>query len=129
MRSLGGLIGLLVAVLIGSLIYKYYFTQSSTGAAVTTPTQTIDVVGVKGDLLTIAQSERAYQAEHGSYASLDELVSSGAMSMAKPGRDGYTYGVETSADSFRVVAHCPSTSSPGCTNYAIDQTMEVQTAP
>ena len=127
MRSLGGLIGLLVAVLIGGLIYKFYFTQQSAGTA--TPIQTIDVVGVKNDLLAIAQSERAYQAEHGSYASLDDLVSSGAMSMAKRGRDGYTYDVETSADGFRAVAHCPSTTSPGCTNYSVDQTMEVQAAP
>ncbi len=93
------------------------------------PRQTIDVIGVKTDLLGIAQSERVYQAGHGSYASLDELVSSGAMSMAKPGRDGYTYNVETSADGFRVVAHCPSATSPGCTNYSVDQTMEVQPEP
>src|SRR5271167_4784750 len=121
MRSLGGFIGLLAVLLTGLWIYSKYFTQSSTGTGVIAPTQTIDVVGVKSDLLGIAQAERVYQAQHGSYASMDELVSSGAMTMAKPGRDGYTYDVETSADSFRVVAHCPSTTSPGCTNYAVDQ--------
>lgn len=129
MRSLGGLIGLLVVLLIGGWIYTKYFTQSSAGTGAATPAQTIDVVGVKNDLLAIAQSERVYQAEHGSYASLDELVSSGAMTMAKSGRDGYAYDVETSADSFTVVAHCPSATSPGCANYSIDQTMEVQTSP
>ena len=129
MRSLGGMIGLVVTLLIGGLIYKFYFTQSSAGTGAATPTQTIDVVCAKSDLLAIAQSERVYQAEHGSYASLDELVSSGAMSMAKPGRDGYTYDVETSADSFNVVAHCPAATSPGCTNFTVDQTMEIRATP
>jgi hypothetical protein len=128
MRSLGGLIGLLAIALIAGLVYKYYLSQpQAPGAA--TPVQTIDIVGVKTDLLAIAQAERLYQAEHGSYASLDELTASGAMSMKKSGRDGYTYQVETSGQSFRVIARCPAATIPGCTNYAIDQTMEVQPAP
>ena len=128
MRGIGGILGLLVVALIAGLTYKYYFQQGrSTG--VTTPRQTIDEVGVKNDLVAIGQAERLYQAEHGSYASLDDLVSSGAMSMKKTGRGGYTYDTETSADGFRITAHCPTDTYPGCTNYAIDQTMEVQSAP
>ena len=128
MRSLGGLVGLLAIALIAGLVYKYYFSQSqSPGAA--TPAQTIDIVGVKNDLVAIAQAERLYQAEHGSYASLDELSASGAMSMKKSGRDGYTYELETSEQTFRVIARCPAVTTPGCTSYAIDQTMEVQPVP
>ena len=124
-----GLIGLLVVLVIACLIYKYYFAQTQS-AATGTPAQTIDVVGVKNDLLAIAQAERNYQVQHDSYASsVDELVSSGAMTLTKPGRDGYTYGIEASAETFRVIAHCPSSTSPGCTNYAVDQSMEVQPAP
>jgi competence protein ComGC len=125
MRSL---IGLLVVALIVALAYKLYFSKlqsQETG----TPAQTISIVGVKNDLLAIAQAERAYQAEHGSYASLEELKSSGAMTMLKPGRDGYTYDVQTSSAGFRVVAHCPAATSPGCSNWAVDQSMEVSPAP
>jgi hypothetical protein len=128
MRGLGGLVGLLAIALIAGLVYKYYFSQSQS-SGVATPVETIDLVGVKNDLVAIAQAERFYQAEHGSYASLDELSASGAMSMKKSGRDGYTYEVETSGETFRVIAHCPAATTPGCTNYAIDQTMEVQPAP
>jgi hypothetical protein len=110
------------------LTYKFYFSKSQQ-AGTGTPAQTIDVVGVKNDLLAIAQAERAYQAEHGSYASLSELVSSGAMAMKKTDRDGYMYGVETSAEGFRVIARCPATTIPGCTSYAVDQNMDVQPAP
>jgi hypothetical protein len=125
MRSL---IGLLVVLVIVLLSYKLYFSQlQSTGVAA--PARTIDVVGVKNDLLSIAQAERIYQAEHSSYAPLTVLTSSGAMGMSKSGRDGYTYDVETSASSFRVVAHCPAITSPGCTDFAVDDTMDVHAAP
>ncbi|HTU34664.1 MAG TPA: hypothetical protein VMF66_12750 [Candidatus Acidoferrum sp.] len=70
-----------------------------------------------------------YQAEHGSYASMDDLVSSGALSVKKSGRDGYTYDIETVADGFKVTANCPSLKFHGCSNYSVDQTMAVQAAP
>jgi hypothetical protein len=124
------MIGLLVVALIAGLIYKFYFTRmQSSGMGAATPAQTIDVVGVKNDLIGIAQAERAYQAEHGSYTSLDDLISSGGLTMKKTARDGYTYDVETSASGFRAVAHCPAATSPGCQNYSVDQTMEVQVTP
>jgi len=45
--------------------------------------QTIDTVGVKNDLVAIGQAERIYQAGRASYGSLDDLVSSGAMTLKK----------------------------------------------
>jgi hypothetical protein len=127
MRSIGGIVALLVGVLVGLFVYRSYITQSQvTGAA--TPVQTINIIGIKNDLLSIAQAERAYQAEHSSIASLDELVSSGELSMKKSGRDGYTYQIEPSAEGFRVIAHCPPAVA-GCTSYAVDQTMEVRAEP
>jgi competence protein ComGC len=124
-RSLIGLVIVLLIVFVG---YKLYLSQIRYASG-TTPSRTIDVVGVKSDLLAIGQAERLYQVQHNSYGTLDQLVSSGAMSMAKSGRDGYTYEVETSGNSFRVIAHCPAASSPGCTNYAVDETMDVHVVP
>lgn len=125
MRSLGSLVGLLVVALIAGLIYKNYLekVQSTSGA---TPVQTINMVGVKNDLLAIAQAERAYQAEHGAYASLGDLTSSGALTMASSSRDGYTYDVDVSTGGFRAFTHCPASTNPGCQNWSVDQTMEVQ---
>lgn len=130
MRGLGSFVGLLLVVLIAGFLYRYNISQTvqSTGRAAT-PTQTIDTIGVQNDLLAIAQAERIYQAQNSSYGSLDDLVSSGAMALKKTGRDGYTYDVETSTDGFRVVAHCPTDTFPGCTNYAVDQTMQVHATP
>ena len=128
MRSLGSLIGLLVVALIAGMIYKYYF-QGLKASGAATPVQTINIVGVKNDLLGIAQAERAYQAEHGSYASLNDLTSSGVLTMKSGGRDGYLYDVDFSAQTFRAIAHCPTATQPGCQNWSVDQTMEVQSSP
>jgi hypothetical protein len=122
MKSLAGL---LIVALLAALVYKYYFS-SLQSAGTGTPAQTIDIVGVKNDLIGIAQSERAHQAEHGTYTSLDALISSGELTMKQTSRNGYTYSVETSDQSFRAVAHCPTATFPGCSNYAVDQSMEVQ---
>ena len=125
MKSLAGL---LVVALLAGVVYKYYFANlQSAGTA--TPTQTIDIVGVKNDLLGIAQAERAHLALHGSYASLDELTSSGELTMNRSGRNGYTYSVETGDQTFRAVAHCPTATYPGCSNFAVDQSMEVRATP
>jgi hypothetical protein len=127
MRSIVSLLAVAAIVL---LSYKLYLSKAVTGAgANASPTQTIDVTGVKMDLLSVAQAERVYQAEHSSYATMDELVSSGALSMRKENRDGYTYDVETTGDGFRVTAHCPSAKFPGCSNYSVDQTMQVEVEP
>jgi hypothetical protein len=127
MRSLGSLIGLLVVALIAGLIYKNYIEKVKSTSGMT-PVQTINMVGVKNDLLAIAQAERAYQAEHGAYASLGDLTSSGALTMTSSSRDGYTYDVDVSGGGFRAFTHCPVATNPGCQNWSVDQTMEVQPA-
>lgn len=130
MRGIGNILGLLVVALIALLVYKFYFVSStSPGASLSKPMQTIDIVGVKNDLLSIGQAERVYMAQHGSYASLDELTSSGALTMAKTGRDGYTYEVQTTSSDFQAIAHCPAATQPGCKDYVVNSSLEVQQAP
>jgi hypothetical protein len=126
MRGLGSLVGLLVVALIAVMTYKYYFQKVESTSGMT-PTQTINMVGVKNDLLAIAQAERTYQAEHGAYVSFSDLTSSGALAISSAGRDGYVYDVDLSGGGFRVFTHCPATTNPRCQNYSVDQTMEVQT--
>ena len=123
-----GMLGILVVAVISLLAYKYYFANAhSDGTG--TPAQTINIVGVKNDLIALAQAERGYQAEHGGFASLGDLTSSGALAMQNRGRQGYTYDIENTSNGFRAIAHCPTVTNPGCTDYFVDQTMEVQTAP
>lgn len=122
------LVGILVVCVLSILIYRFYLVKSLPQDSGATPAQTIDVVGVKNDLLAMAQAERTYQAEHASYASMDQLVSSGALTMAKAGRAGYTYEVQASDSTFQVTARCSNTAQ-ACTSYAIDPSMEVKSLP
>jgi hypothetical protein len=83
------------------------------------------------DLNAIAQAERTYFAQNGSYADLDQLTSSGALTMARSGRDGYTYSIATAGNGFTVTArHAESPAINGAAplHYpalSIDQSMQI----
>jgi hypothetical protein len=95
----------------------------------TTPTQAISLTGVRADLLQIAQAERAYIAQNGHCASLDELTSSNSLNMSRPERDGYSYSIECSGGDFSVTArHAPAAAGSPIRypTLAIDQSMQVR---
>jgi len=102
----------IVSVLIVALIalggYAFYLKQAApvTGKGQVV-TQAISTTGVEMDLNAIAQGERMYFAQNGSYASLEQLATSGTMNIPSGGRDGYTYSVETSANGFVATATHP----------------------
>jgi hypothetical protein len=130
MRSLVSV--LMVAAI--SLGLYFYVLKRAAPEPGTVATQAISTTGVEMDLLSIAQAERVYFAQNGSYADLNTLVSSGAMNMTRSGRDGYTYSVEASGAGFTVTArHADTSVAP--TNGAvplhypaffIDQSMQVR---
>jgi len=127
MRSL---VGLLVVLAIGYFIYRSFIMQQlpkEEGGG--SPVSAISATGVKNDLIAIAQAERAYFAQHGSYASLDELTSSGAMTMARSSRDGYTYSVDTQPGGFIATARYSGPITPPPSGFMIDQSMEVRAIP
>jgi hypothetical protein len=127
-----GLIGLLVIAAIGLGIYMYTLKQAAPGAGMVV-TQNISVVGVKNDLIAIAQAERMYYTQNGSYADLPTLTSTGTMNITRSSRDGYTYSAAPSGNAFTVTATytAPPVENPaGVTpphfpTFTIDQTMEV----
>jgi len=127
MRPLAYLVVALGAVY---FLYQYSLKRMPVSDSGTAPTQAIALTGVRADLLQIAQAERANIAQNGQCASMPEMLSSGAMSMNKPGRDGYTYEINCSgAADFQVVARhapAPAGSSIRYPTLAIDSLMEVR---
>lgn len=127
-----GLIGLLVIAGVGLGIYMYSLKQAAPGSGMVA-TQNISVVGVKNDLVAIAQAERMYYTQNGSYADLPTLASSGTMNIARTSRDGYTYAAMPSGNTFTVTAtYTPppvenpaGVTPPHFPTFTIDQTMEV----
>jgi hypothetical protein len=124
------IIALVVALGIALGSYYFYFRRVQPQGAGTVPTQAISLTGVQTDLLAIAQAERSYFAQHGSYASLGELTSSGTLTMPRTGRGGYSYSVETSAEGFNITARYSTQPNDASglryPTFTVDQTMQVQ---
>lgn len=121
----------LLAVLAVGAWYYMHQTQSTlfggaTSGGTANPTSTVDVIGIRSDLLAIAQAERAHIALKGSYASLEQLRADGDLTMTHNRRGPYIYSVDISSSSFRVIATYTGPDAPGVTKtYSIDETMHI----
>jgi hypothetical protein len=120
-----GFISLIIVVGIGAYIYMRQ-TQSVTSAGGSNPTATVDLIGVRNDLLAIAQAERSHQAEQGSYVSIVTLRSQNELAMTRNNRGPYNYSAEITDSSFRVVATYAGPAGSGMPQtLSVDQTMQV----
>jgi len=132
MKLAMGMLGILVSAAIGMGIYIMMLKQASPGPGMVA-TQAISVTGVQTDLMAIAQAERVYFAQNGSYADLETLSTTGAMNISRTSRDGYTYSVEPAATTFTATARYtapppempPGVAPPHFPTISIDQTMQV----
>jgi hypothetical protein len=119
-----GFISLIVVVGIGAYIYMRQ-TQSVMSAG-SNPTATVDLIGVRNDLLAIAQAERSHAAARGSYVSIEALRSQGDLTMTRDNRGPYNYSAEITDTSFRIVATYSGPASSGMPQtLSVDQTMQV----
>lgn len=125
MRIFGRLL-VVVAILFGA--YWFYVKKMPTSDEGTSATQAISLTGVRSDLLQLAQAERSSVALNGKCSSVEELVSSGNLLMAREGRDGYTYQVNCSGSDFQITAEHPPADPNSGIRYpklAVDSTMQV----
>ncbi len=124
------LIATLLALVIALGIYYLYVKRLQPVGTGSVPMQAISLTGVQNDLLAIAQAERSYFTQHGSYANLGELTADGTLTMPRSGRGGYTYSVETTASGFTVLArYSAQPGDPPGLRYptiTVDQTMQVR---
>src|SRR3954462_5168072 len=124
MSRLFGFVGLLVVLAVGAYIYKQQIVATSApGGATANPRATIDVAGVKNDLLAIAQAERRYWASNGKYVSIDELLTNGDISMQKPSRGPFNYSSTANESGFVITATYSGDDAGVAKTMSIDQTM------
>lgn len=125
MKAAGSIVGLVIVVAIIWFVMKAQFSsQGPTGGQ--PPMETIDVVGVKSDLLAIAQAERIYMASHGSYASIAELQQEGSLAFSGTGRRGYNYTADVDdGQHFKVTATPENPAKASWPTLSIDETMQV----
>lgn len=124
LRSLG-----ILATLIAMAVVLYLYAKQAQTIAGTVPGGSLRfapmVTGVKDDLIAIANAERAYQAQAGRYASLEELTD-GQSTTIRRERPPYSYSVEARETGFHVTA---TRSRPGgSSELSIDETMEIHSS-
>ena len=124
MRSALGLVGLLITLGIGYMIYTSQMRHIPGDKPLK---QQIDLVGIEGDLRSLAQAERLYLASNGSYASLDQLRSFKMMNTVPPeSRSSYRYSVEVDgADHFKIMAIPINASRQDLPTLSIDETLQI----
>lgn len=122
-----GFLGLLIAL--GTGLYLYTHQAAGPGGAAPTAKATIDLAGVKSDLLMLANAERGQLALEGKYASLDELVAKGSVTVGRTRRAPYSYSAEVNgATGFRIIATYEGPSDQGAPQrVSIDETMQLRT--
>jgi hypothetical protein len=117
-------VGLLIVVAIIWFVVKTQYTPGPAGGQ--PPAETISVVRVKGDLLSIGQAERVYLASHGSYASIDELQQDGAITFSGTNRRGYSYTAEVDdGQHFKITAQPADPAKAGWPTFTMDETLQV----
>jgi hypothetical protein len=128
MKKVGGLLGVVIALGIGYFIFKSQVSQlpQGPGGSAAPPKQIIDTLGVKNDLIAIAQAERLYLAANGSYATVDQLQQDGSIAFSGTGRRGYNYVAEIDdGQHFKITATPADPAKDGWPKLAIDETMQV----
>ena len=120
-----GFVTLIIVVAAGAYIYMRQ-TQGVMSAGSGSPTATVDLMGVRNDLLAIAQAERSHAALQGGYVSIATLRSQGELTMERDNRGPYNYSAEISDSGFRIVATYSGSESAGMPKtISIDQSMQI----
>jgi hypothetical protein len=120
-----GFISLIIVLGAGAYIYMRQ-SQSVVPAGSSNLRATADLIGVKNDLLAIAQAERSHNALHGDYVSIDDLRSQGELTMSRSNRGPYAYSAEVSESTFRIVATYSGSDPAMPRALTVDQSMEVR---
>lgn len=117
-------VALLAVLAVGSWYYMRQ-TQTVMSSGSSTPAATVDLIGVRNDLLAMAQAERSHSAMKGSYVSLEQLRSEGDLTMERTSRGPYTYSAEVDGAGFRIVASYGGGDPAMPRSLSIDQSMEI----
>jgi hypothetical protein len=121
-----GLIGTVVTLAIGMYLYSLQVRnlQPAAGGAGASQ-ETALITGVKMDLLGIANAERGYVAAQGKYASMEDLISGGYLTV-RPDRPPYVYDLTITSGGFSANATRTTKGSPS--QMWVTESMEVQSS-
>ena len=125
---MGRILGFAGVLISAALVFYLYTKQAQSVASIgggTTIQAAENMTGVKGDLLSIANAERVFNATEGRYGSIDDLVT-GHYMPPRTDRPPFSYDLQTTGSGFRVTA---TRSGPGSPSQMwIYETMEIQSS-
>lgn len=128
MSRIFGFLSVVIVMAIGLYLYSRQAQSTSAPAGANNPKAAINITGVRSDLISIASAERRYYASEGKYTSLDELISTNYITVARQ-RPPYTYEIQTSSSGFRVIATRSGADTSGTpAQLSVDENMEFQTS-
>lgn len=116
-----GLIAVVIVLCVGFFIYQRRATDVMQGGS---PQEQIDVTAIRQRLLTIAQTERQYQASNGKYATLEELAAESLLPGGTEQR-GYTYTAQIGATGFTITATPTDGAKAGWPTLEVTEAMQV----
>ena len=123
MSRLFGFLSIVIVLAAGMYIYSQQVKSATAVGGQGSPTGTVNITGVRSDLLSLASAERNYYAQQGKYASLEDLISEKYVTIERS-RPPYSYEISTTSSGFQVTASRSTPGSPA--KIWIDETMQVQ---
>jgi Tfp pilus assembly protein PilE len=126
-------LSILISVGLSLGMYVVYVKSISGGKPGATPMAAVSGTSVKMQLLNIAQAEKTYYVQNNSYATMDQLISSGWFTPKNPDPTGYTYTIAVAAADptpagFTITATHPPAPNGSTADYpsmSINQDMKV----
>jgi Type IV minor pilin ComP, DNA uptake sequence receptor len=95
-----GILGVVIVLCAGFFIYQRSIDEISEDGS---PQEQIDTTAIRQRLLTIAQTERQYQASNGKYATLEQLEDDDLLPGGTEQR-GYTFTASVRSTGFTITA-------------------------
>ena len=115
-----GILGVVIVLCVGFFLYQRSIEDLPEGS----PQEQIDTTAIRQRLLTIAQTERQYQATNGKYATLEQLAGDNLLPGGTEQR-GYTFTASVSSTGFTITATPTADDKEDWPTLEITETMQV----
>ena len=116
-----GILGVVIVLCVGFFVYQRSVADISEGGS---PQEQIDTVAIRQRLLTIAQTERQYQASNGKYATLEQLADENLLPGGTEQR-GYTFTDSIRSNGFTITATPTAEDKAGWPTLEVTEAMQV----
>jgi hypothetical protein len=116
-----GILGVVIVLCAGFFVYQRSIDGVSEDGS---PQEQIDTTAIRQRLLTIAQTERQYQASNGKYATLEQLADDNLLPGGTEQR-GYTFTASVTSSGFTITATPTANDKADWPTLEIDERMQV----